>query len=93
MEEKDVMSVEKLVTLGGNVKKQRNHEGNARSRAFVIGIWDAIQDPSVVTGTFLVNNLYAAILIESGADRSCTTTLFWKCLNHESSKLQDAYKV
>lgn len=51
----------------------RNDGGNARGRAFVIGARDTIQDPTVVTCTFLVNNLYATILFDFGAEKSFIT--------------------
>lgn len=41
--------------------KLKGHEDNARSRTFFIGAREAVQDLTVVTGTFLFNNLYANI--------------------------------
>ena len=76
-----------------NCPKLKKGDGTARGRAFVIGNKDAIQDPSVVTSTFLINNLYATILFDSGADRSFITPSFKEILNHESSKLDVAYEV
>lgn len=66
---------------------------NAYGWAFVIGNNDAIRDPPVVTGMFLVNNLYATILFYSGIDRSFVTPTFKQLLNHESIKLDVAYEV
>ncbi|XP_023772803.1 uncharacterized protein LOC111921452 [Lactuca sativa] len=73
--------------------KLRKGDGIARGRAFVIGNKNSIQDPSIVTGTFLINNLYATILFDSGADRSFITPSFKQLLDHESSKLDVAYEV
>lgn len=46
---------------------------NARSIAFGIGAREVVQDPTVVIGTFLINHLYANILFDTSADRSCIT--------------------
>lgn len=59
----------------------------------MIGKKDAIQDPSVVTGTFLINNLYATILFDSVANRSFISPSFKRLLDHESSKLDVSYEV
>ena len=60
---------------------------------FVIGAREAVEDPTVVTCTFLINNLYAKILFDTGADRSYITHDFRKLLDYPSSKLREAYKV
>lgn len=67
--------------------------GNARRRAFVIGNKDAIQDLSVVNGTFLINNLYATILFEFGSAKSFVTQNFKQLLNHEIKELEVVYEV
>lgn len=76
-----------------NCPKLRNMGGTAHGRAFVIGNKEAIQDPLVVTGTFLINHLYATVLFDSGADKSFITTTFKELLNHETKKLDVAYEV
>ncbi|KAJ9563826.1 hypothetical protein OSB04_008986 [Centaurea solstitialis] len=47
-----------------------NQGTQARGRAFVIGTEEARQDPRVITGTFLINDHYASVIFDSGADRS-----------------------
>ncbi|XP_071718992.1 uncharacterized protein [Rutidosis leptorrhynchoides] len=42
--------------------------GNARGRAFNISAQEAEEDPNLVTGTFLINNLLVCVLFDSGAD-------------------------
>ncbi|GKD59564.1 putative reverse transcriptase domain-containing protein [Tanacetum coccineum] len=37
---------------------------------------EANQDPNVITGTFLLNNRYASMLFDTGADRSLVSTTF-----------------
>ncbi|XP_023760065.1 uncharacterized protein LOC111908470 [Lactuca sativa] len=81
----------------GHIKKEcpklRSQGGIGRGRAFVIRSREAIQDPSVVSGRFLIDNLYASILFDSGADRSFITPIFRKLLSYESSKLKEIYEV
>lgn len=72
--------------------KLKNQEGNAYRRGFLIGARDAIRDPSMVTGMFLINNLYATIHFGSGADKSFITPKFRQLLNHESTKLKKQMK-
>ncbi|XP_076917564.1 uncharacterized protein LOC143577685 [Bidens hawaiensis] len=76
-----------------NCPKLRNNNNQARGRAFVIGTKDARQDPSTVTGMFLVNDHYAHILFDSGADLSFVSTKFRPLLGIESNKLKDKYII
>ncbi|XP_052621052.1 uncharacterized protein LOC128126917 [Lactuca sativa] len=81
----------------GQIKKEcpklRSQGGIGRGRAFVIGSREAIQDPSVESGMFLIDNLYATILFDSGEDRSFITLTFRKLLSHKSSRLKEIYEV
>ncbi|GJZ98632.1 putative reverse transcriptase domain-containing protein [Tanacetum coccineum] len=54
------------------LKNRRNNNGNgpAQGRAHALGGRDASPDSNVITGTFLLNNCYAIILFDTGADRS-----------------------
>ena len=54
---------------------------------------DAREDPNVVAGTFLVNNRYASILFDSGADRSFVSIAFAPLLNIEPIPLDISYIV
>ncbi|GJS82403.1 putative reverse transcriptase domain-containing protein [Tanacetum coccineum] len=50
--------------------KARNQQNNgARGRAYVV-VENPQQNPNVVTGTFLLNDHYACILFDSGAEKS-----------------------
>ncbi|GKA95599.1 putative reverse transcriptase domain-containing protein [Tanacetum coccineum] len=60
-------------------KKTAGNE--ARGRAYVLGGGDDNPDFNVITGTFLLNNRYAYILFDSGADRSFVSTTFSALLN------------
>nr|GFA74579.1 hypothetical protein [Tanacetum cinerariifolium] len=50
--------------------------GVAQGRAYALRGRDASPDSNVITGTFLLNNRYAKILFDSGADRSFVATTF-----------------
>nr|GEW02389.1 reverse transcriptase domain-containing protein [Tanacetum cinerariifolium] len=50
--------------------------GNVPAKVYVVGNVRTNPDSSVVTGTFLLNNRYAFILFDTGADRSFMSTAF-----------------
>ncbi|GJW45265.1 putative reverse transcriptase domain-containing protein [Tanacetum coccineum] len=53
----------------GNRGNQRGN-GNALAKVYVVGNAGTNPDSNVVTGTFLLNDRYASILFDTGADRS-----------------------
>lgn len=59
-----------------NFSKLKGLEGNAKGREFLNASKDAVHDPIVVIGTYLISNLYVNILFDSGADRSYITPEF-----------------
>ncbi|KAD4586096.1 hypothetical protein E3N88_23697 [Mikania micrantha] len=67
--------------------------GAAKGRAFVIGSGEAKDDPNIVTGTFLLNNVYASILFDTGADRSFISSEFSKLLDITPTPLDYKYTV
>ncbi|GJR03211.1 putative reverse transcriptase domain-containing protein [Tanacetum coccineum] len=50
--------------------------GNALAKVYAVGHAGTNPDSNVVTGTFLLNNRYASILFDTGADRSFVSTAF-----------------
>ncbi|GKD10702.1 putative reverse transcriptase domain-containing protein, partial [Tanacetum coccineum] len=78
--------------------KNQNH-GNkpvipeARGKAYAIGGGDANPGSNVVTGTFLLNNHYASVLFDSGADRSFMSTTFSTLLDVIPDTLDVSYAV
>ncbi|GJZ38281.1 putative reverse transcriptase domain-containing protein [Tanacetum coccineum] len=78
--------------------KNQNH-GNkpvipeARGKAYAIGGRDANPGSNVVTGTFLLNNHYASILFDSGADRSFVSTTFSTLLDIIPDTLDVSYAI
>ncbi|GJT81061.1 putative reverse transcriptase domain-containing protein [Tanacetum coccineum] len=60
----------------GNKTGDKNGNKGAKARAYAIGGGGAGPDSNVVTSTFLLNNHYASMLFDSGADRSFVSTTF-----------------
>ncbi|GJW33631.1 putative reverse transcriptase domain-containing protein [Tanacetum coccineum] len=65
----------------------------ARGKAYVLGGGDANPGSNVVTGTFLLNNYYASMLFNSGADRSFVSTTFSTMLDIIPDTLDVSYVV
>ncbi|GKC76025.1 putative reverse transcriptase domain-containing protein [Tanacetum coccineum] len=63
----------------GNAEKRGNASGNP--------------DSNVITGTFLLNNHYASILFDIGADRSFISTAFSSLINIAPTPLVNSYDV
>ncbi|GJZ53352.1 putative reverse transcriptase domain-containing protein [Tanacetum coccineum] len=63
------------------------------SRLYGLGGDAAVQDNIVVTGTFLINDHYASVWFDSGADRSFTSTTSSKYLKLVPTTLDNVYYV
>ncbi|GJR91557.1 putative reverse transcriptase domain-containing protein [Tanacetum coccineum] len=63
------------------------------SKAYAIGGGGTNPDSNVVTGTFLLNNCYATMLFDSGADRSFMSSTFSALLDVAPSTLDTSYAV
>nr|GEZ75022.1 hypothetical protein [Tanacetum cinerariifolium] len=50
--------------------------GNAQARVYAVGNAGTNLDANIVTGTFLLNNCYASVLFDTGADRNFVSTTF-----------------
>ncbi|GJR44902.1 putative reverse transcriptase domain-containing protein [Tanacetum coccineum] len=76
-------------------KNQRNHarNGNAVARAYVVGTTGTNPNSNVITGTFLLNNHYALILFDIGADRSFVSTAFSSLIDIIPTTLDYGYDV
>ncbi|GKD32593.1 putative reverse transcriptase domain-containing protein [Tanacetum coccineum] len=73
--------------------KARNKMNEARGKAYVLGGGEANPDSNVVTGTFLINNHYASMLFDLGADRSFVSSTFSALLNVIPFTLDVSYAV
>ncbi|GJW51913.1 putative reverse transcriptase domain-containing protein [Tanacetum coccineum] len=84
----------KLRNLNRGNKTENQTGGNkATIRAYDIGGGGANPDSNVVTGTFLLNNSYASMLFNSGADRSFVSSTFSALLDVAPSNLDTSYVI
>ncbi|GJW51043.1 putative reverse transcriptase domain-containing protein [Tanacetum coccineum] len=80
-------------------KLKNNNRGNqarndrATARAYAMGNAGKNLDANVVTGTFLLNNRYASILFDIGANRSFVSTAFSSLTNIVPTALDHDYDV
>ncbi|GJS46014.1 putative reverse transcriptase domain-containing protein [Tanacetum coccineum] len=81
------------------LKNSNNNQGNqvrnakAQAKVYVVGNAGANLDNNVVTGTFLLNNRYASILFDTGADRSFVSTAFSSRIVITPTALDHDYNV
>nr|GEU72410.1 putative reverse transcriptase domain-containing protein [Tanacetum cinerariifolium] len=71
----------------------RTENGNAVARAYVVGTAGTNPNSNVVTGTLLLNNRYAYILFDTGADRSFISTAFSSLIDIIPTTLDHGYDV
>ncbi|GJX41758.1 putative reverse transcriptase domain-containing protein [Tanacetum coccineum] len=76
-------------------KNQGNQagNGNVHARAYAVGNAGRNPDSNVVTGTFLLNNRYASILFDTGADRSFMSSAFSSLIEIIPTALDHSYDV
>ncbi|GJV26183.1 putative reverse transcriptase domain-containing protein [Tanacetum coccineum] len=73
--------------------KGRNQQNEgARGRAYVV-VENLQQNPNVVTGTFLLNDHYACILFDSGAEKSFVSSAFTPFIDIAPAALNTSYEV
>ena len=58
-----------------------------------MGQEESVADPTVVTGTFLLDNSYACILFDSGAERSFVSHSFKHLIKCKSQPLTETFTV
>ncbi|KAJ0668742.1 putative nucleotidyltransferase, Hydrolase [Helianthus annuus] len=75
---------------GGN---NNNNSNEARGRAFVLGRGDAVNDPNVVMGKFLLDDIYVTVLFDSGADTSYMSLKMSKLLKRTPTPLNTKHVV
>nr|GEV73265.1 hypothetical protein [Tanacetum cinerariifolium]GEW58665.1 hypothetical protein [Tanacetum cinerariifolium] len=73
--------------------KCKSVNGVAQGRAYALGGRDASPDSNVITGSFLLNNHYAKILLDTGADRSFVSTTFSALIDITPTTLENHYDV
>ncbi|GJY24465.1 putative reverse transcriptase domain-containing protein [Tanacetum coccineum] len=78
--------------------KNKNHgnqgrNGNAPMKVYMVGNVGTNSDSNVITGTFLLNDCYASILFDTGADRSFVSTTFSSLIDITPTTLDHYYDV
>ncbi|GJY88787.1 reverse transcriptase domain-containing protein [Tanacetum coccineum] len=82
-----------------NLKNKDGGNGNAQGWVYAVGNAEkrgnasGNPDANVVTGTFLLNNHYASILFDTGADRSFISTAFSSLIDIAPTPLENCYDV
>nr|GFA14406.1 reverse transcriptase domain-containing protein [Tanacetum cinerariifolium] len=79
--------------LKNNNRVNQARNGNAPSKVYAVGHVGINPDSNVVTCTFLLNNRYAFILFDIGADRSCVSTAFSSQTDITPTALDHYYDV
>ncbi|GJU59861.1 putative reverse transcriptase domain-containing protein [Tanacetum coccineum] len=79
--------------LKNNNRGNQGGNGNAPTKVYAIGREGINLDSNVVTGTFLLNNCYASVLFDTGADRRFVSTAFSSQIDITPSTLDHYYDV
>ncbi|GJS93318.1 putative reverse transcriptase domain-containing protein [Tanacetum coccineum] len=79
--------------LKNNNRGNQGGNGNALAKVYAVGHAGTNPDSNVVTGTFLLNNRYASILFDTGADRSFVSTAFSSQIDITPTTLDHFYDV
>nr|GEV44674.1 putative reverse transcriptase domain-containing protein [Tanacetum cinerariifolium] len=98
--EQKIQAKNERIAEGLKRKWENNNQGNnnnnnnhSRGQAYVIRDAEHYQGPNVVTGTFLLNNRYATMLFDSGADKSFVDIKFSHLIDIKPFKLNSSYEV
>ncbi|GJX51298.1 putative reverse transcriptase domain-containing protein [Tanacetum coccineum] len=79
--------------LKNNNRGNQGGNGNAPAKVYAVDRAGTNPDSNIVTGTFLLNNRYASILFDIGADRSFMSTAFSSQNDITPSTLDHYYDV
>ncbi|GJX41323.1 putative reverse transcriptase domain-containing protein [Tanacetum coccineum] len=79
----------------GKNQASTNTQGGRKApgRVYSLCAEAAVKDNNVVNGTFLINNVYASVLFDTGADRSFVSYAFSKYTNIHPTTLDTNYNV
>nr|GEX71694.1 putative reverse transcriptase domain-containing protein [Tanacetum cinerariifolium] len=77
----------------GKCKRNGSGNGVAQGRVYALGGRDASPDFNVIIGMFLLNNRYAKILFDTGANRSFVSTIFSALIDITPTTLENHYDV
>ncbi|GJW70314.1 putative reverse transcriptase domain-containing protein [Tanacetum coccineum] len=79
--------------MKNNNRCNQGGNGNAPAKVYTVGRAGTNPDSNVVTGTFLLNNRYASVLFDTGADRSFVSTAFSSQIDITPTTLDHYYDV
>ncbi|GKD98850.1 putative reverse transcriptase domain-containing protein [Tanacetum coccineum] len=79
--------------LKNNNRGNQGGNGNAPAKVYAVGHVGTNSDSNVVMGMFLLNNRYASVLFDTGADRSFMSTAFSSQIDITPSTLDHYYDV
>ncbi|GKE66671.1 putative reverse transcriptase domain-containing protein [Tanacetum coccineum] len=79
--------------LKNNNHGNQGRNGNAPAKVYVVGNAGTNSDSNIVMGTFLLNNHYAYILFDTGAERSFVSTAFSSQIDITPTTLDYYYDV
>ncbi|GJT84231.1 putative reverse transcriptase domain-containing protein [Tanacetum coccineum] len=83
----------KLNNNNNNNRGNQVRTRNAQAKVYVVANAGTNLDVNVVTGTFLLNNRYAYILLDTGADKSFVSTAFSSQIDIAPTVLDHDYAV
>ncbi|XP_076951424.1 uncharacterized protein LOC143624762 [Bidens hawaiensis] len=83
----------KPTTGGANGSGARTDNKRGNARAFMLNTQKAGELPDVITGTFPINNVYARVLFDSGANQRFIDYKFCNLLNEPIAKLNNQFEV
>nr|GEZ74167.1 hypothetical protein [Tanacetum cinerariifolium] len=81
-----------VLAIKGN-PNQRNNRNQARGRAFALVVVEASQDSNVMTGTFSLNDHFAIVFFDSGADYNFISTNFLPLIDLKPSVISPGYEI
>nr|GEW82973.1 putative reverse transcriptase domain-containing protein [Tanacetum cinerariifolium] len=87
-----LQSVESAKELDKCPKGRKQQNEGVRARAYVV-VENPQQNPNVVAGTFLLNDHYACILFDSGAEKSFVSFAFTPFIDIVPTSLNTSYEV
>ncbi|GKE67919.1 putative reverse transcriptase domain-containing protein [Tanacetum coccineum] len=89
------LELEEVYTLCVSNRNRGNQlrNGDAPAKVYVVGNAGTNPDSNVVTGTLILNNRYAFILFDTGADRSFVSTTFSSLIDITPTTLDHYYDV
>ncbi|GKD12145.1 reverse transcriptase domain-containing protein [Tanacetum coccineum] len=78
---------------GSNLQPLSRANNNAHGRAYLLRDKNTHQDPNIVTGTFLLNQQLARVLLDSGADKCFVSISLASMLNILPITLDTTYDI